>query len=699
MNRLFLNVALFTWATALVISCGHDFDVYQGLDPETLPTPAVANNFDFSTTRQVTVSVDYSANAFGAVYFEIFDENPYTVEAIGDAAPQQDENVKPIYGGYTNANGTFSKQLTLPAYVEKLYVVSGNALVGAPMLVAEVKGNSALARLDSSVSVSARRAAVTNYAQADGEKGSDVPENLYTYNGEQVTAPWVTPLGSYDQHTGRPDYILSGSELSEAERKGLVFTSSEMDGLFEAVGNSVSVDKACPDYLRVDYDLELARPSELVLTLVGSFTGWNNSLGYYIYEGDAPTDLSQVQVIMVFPNTQDGCWWKSDGKGGVQVERKDVDYHGAIALNRGDAVRLYYYPNHTKDNFSTEGATEIFPQGAKVGFVLKNNGWGAKGTNYAVRQNGGQVHNWWATSTAGLSKCLDDKRYNGTGPRTCKFKYSDFVVLGFEDYGDDENYSDLSFAIRPAEAFQALPVLESKQTEQRMGVYGFEDLWPAKGDYDMNDVLVDYKYIKSEEKFSNESAYKTKSEVYSFTTYQNYAALHSGLAVKVNFVTKPESIVVSKGKNGNFQTVSTQPTADNVYVLTEDINVEIGSEYRITANYPNGVTAQSPVQVFIFRPTENGKQLEVHLPFEAPTDKVDMSFFTTQDDLSNPSSNKWYVRAGNYPFAFFLAGGDIESFKGTLLNREYESQPIDDIYPKFIDWSVSKGASNADWYK
>ncbi len=700
-KQLLKKLAFATLAIGAMTACSHD-TVYQGPDsqPEN-PTVdnRVANTFDFVTSSAVNITVDYSASALGSVYFEIFDKNPYTADAEGDAAPQQDSNAKPLFAGYTDDKGRFNKTITLPAYAKHLYITTGNMLLGAPMLEADVANGRATASL--SASKASTRGAVTGYALADGEKGTTVPANLYTANGNTVTSEWVTPLGRYDLHTGRPNYILSGSYLDEAAAAGLVFNDEEMQGLFEAVGNSVNVDKKCPDYLRVNYDLELARESELAITLVGSFTGWNNSLGYYIYEGEAPTDLNDVQVIMLFPNTQDGCWYKTDGKGKISVARDDVDYHGAIALNRGDAVRLYYYPNHTKGNFNKEGETKIFPAGTKIGFVLKNNGWGTQGQNYAVRANGTVTHNWWASSTQGLSVTLDKTKVDlGDAPRTCKFQYKDFVVLGFEDYGDDENFSDLAFAIRPAEAFKPLPKLESKETSQKMGVYGFEDLWPSKGDYDMNDVLVDYQYVKKEEKFDNETQYTTKQETFSFTTYQNYAALHSGLAIKVNFSGNPESVVVSKGKNGNFETYTAAVEDGNIYVLTEDINKEIGTEYRITANYANGISTQSEVEPFIFRrDAEGGKRLEVHMPFYAPSSLVNRDYFHTEDDLSDPDAGKYYVRDGNYPFAFYLAGGDINDFKSTLLNSANEKRPIEEIYPKFLEWSVSKGAKNTDWYK
>ena len=75
------------------------------------------------------------------------------------------------------------------------------------------------------------------------------------------------------------------------------------------------------------------------------------------------------------------------------------------------------------------------------------------------------------------------------------------------------------------------------------------------------------------------------------------------------------------------------------------------------------------------------------------------SYFGTEDDLSDPSKGIYYVREGNYPFAFFLSGTTIEPFKNTILLRDNEKKPINVLYPGFIEWSTSKGKNNKNWYK
>jgi len=63
---------------------------------------------------------------------------------------------------------------------------------------------------------------------------------------------------------------------------------------------------------------------------------------------------------------------------------------------------------------------------------------------------------------------------------------------------------------------------------------------------------------------------------------------------------------------------------------------------------------------FIFRETSGGLRWEMHIANEEPTSKVDYSFFNTGDDKSDITNGVYYVRSGNYPFGFFLAGATAE---------------------------------------
>ena len=121
----------------------------------------------------------------------------------------------------------------------------------------------------------------------------------------------------------------------------------------------------------------------------------------------------------------------------------------------------------------------------------------------------------------------------------------------------------------------------------------------------------------------------------------------------------------------------------------------------------NGLKAsevKTKIRPFLWRQLDNGKQLEVHLPWVDPTKKADTSLFGTQADRSDPNVKKkngqrmYYVGEGEFPFAFYLEGVEIDEFKATTLKLENESKPIDTFFPQFIDWSKSKGKTNPDWY-
>ena len=139
---------------------------------------------------------------------------------------------------------------------------------------------------------------------------------------------------------------------------------------------------------------------------------------------------------------------------------------------------------------------------------------------------------------------------------------------------------------------------------------------------------------------------------------------------------------------------------DNVYYLTEDFSGELGTTYILELTYSSALESSSQmasIQPFIYR-SEGNQNWEVHIPMEIPTAKMKTSYFGKGDDRSNPEKGLYFVRQGNYPFAFYLKGADINAFKETILKRENESIPINEFFPGFLDWSTSGGITNQDWY-
>ena len=260
---------------------------------------------------------------------------------------------------------------------------------------------------------------------------------------------------------------------------------------------------------------------------------------------------------------------------------------------------------------------------------------------------------------------------------------------------DDLDFDDLIFALKPVGVFAPVPEIADKKSSTT-GVYAFEDLWPKQGDYDLNDAVVN---VKHEKEFNTKG--KITKETFYLTTYQNYVELTSGLALTLNTNVTPKSISMTKIAAGSTITEKASFTKDgNIYYLTEDFKGELGTTYILELTYGTALSSSSDlasIQPFIYR-SEGEQNWEVHIPMEAPTYKMNLSYFGKDDDCSDPSSGLYFVRSGNYPFAFYLKGADIKVFEETILKRENESVPIDQLFPGFLEWSTSGGTTNQDWY-
>ena len=194
--------------------------------------------------------------------------------------------------------------------------------------------------------------------------------------------------------------------------------------------------------------------------------------------------------------------------------------------------------------------------------------------------------------------------------------------------------------------------------------------------------------------------YKILKETFYLTTYQNYVTLKSGLAVTLNTKGTPDNINIKKVAPATKDTTDVNFTQEgNTYLLTNDITDELGTTYILELVYEAGIEPSNiaSIQPFIYR-TEGEGRWEVHIPFEAPTSKMITGYFGTLDDKSVPAEGKYYVRNSNYPFAFYLEGVNIDTFKETLLLRKNESVKISDLYPSFLPWVKSNGVEHADWY-
>ena len=716
-----MSAGLYACLITVGVSCTDSKDFVDGNEnTPTTPSKTRANSFDFSTTQEVDLIVDYSAfNANVPVFFSVYNVNPFVNEnQIGEYI---DESIKPIFSGYTNKNGVFDETVTLPKYAKRLHIITGNFLVGLRRTVVEVINDEARAIVDNPMAKTTRSA--TNRVNGAGTPTDDITQmkNLYEHSGKQYYKPWYTPLGKWDSHSGRPLYLLDKASAGP----GLVFTDEEFDGLYATACSALNSGTSVKESYRAAADMTLAFDSEISITMLGSSTCWNSSLGYYYYTGDAPTNKMDLNIIMIFPNTQDGEWPR-----GSYPNNK---YNGNIGALRGDVVQLMYYPNIANGDFS--GATTMFPAGTKIGFILKSNGWGCLGKDYAVNSSYNNYKPVWASSTDGLSTSLETgKTYSNPNDesRTAKFGFESangnkYAIISFEDANDDKDYDDLVFALNPANAFVGMSSVESREVST-FGVYGFEDLWPKAADYDMNDGMFEVEHVKEFYVHAGKSQTLVK-ETFNITSDHNYITLENSFGVRLNTKDTIATIYANKAPTGtapdpsaatvkntinsglktacyshpNFTThVSSTSHQNGIYYFyfNDAYNYDKGkTTYSIEVSYLSAQSdSKASVQLFLCR-KEGSKYWEVHVPYEAPGPKVQTNYFGTEDDLTDYNNKKnYYTTTGKYPFGFYLAGVRLEDFRTTLLDPAKESIPVDLQFEEFAGWSLSQGKTNVDWY-
>ena len=245
----------------------------------------------------MNVNLSYNLDVKTNIYFELFDEEPG--EWADNGKYYKKDGVTPIFSGFTDSEGKFSEAIDLPSYVTKLYAYSP-AFIAVPLMVANT-GEISFHEPATAKAVTGTRAAmegVTNKSLMVCPISEMSASDAAVYNDKR----WKDWLVTYDnkgrvqnRFDGEPNLPLIPQETLDEYIKTHV-------AVFPNTNRS-----AYPwNYIR-QADLELTKDAEVAVTFVGGNTCWNSSMGYYYYPvGQEPKSIDDVDVILLFPNTQNG---------------------------------------------------------------------------------------------------------------------------------------------------------------------------------------------------------------------------------------------------------------------------------------------------------------------------------------------------------------------------------------------------------
>ena len=647
-------------------SCVQVPDNYTNTEPE---SNSIYKNFNFATVTDSRISLKFQ-DSKGA---------PFAGIRLKLIKPSDQEV---LLTGMTDAQGGFISSLALPSYLDQVIIEA--SYIGIPnRIIVPVKNGEV--RLDF--------------------MGGVDPSQVISYEIDPSLI--VSNPGSRMANTIPLEYASSYNGIgipNNLEPKRDDISSKLLQYINASLPESMPVPTYHPSFLAdgKKTTLDILELADVWVTFVHEGAGWNNSIGYYIYPtNQPPKSLSDIQkVTILFPNAS------MVGSGG--------------GLKSGDKIKI-----------------GRFEAGMSVGLVLFGNGWNGKevkGYHYAV---------------------FADKNLNPEPDRNLKQhnvllwdEENKLFLLGFEDvrrdnipFKSDQDFNDAilfvtSNPVRAISTENVSPIDKPGTLDKDgdgindnldeypedptkaydtyypsasgFGSFAFEDNWPGMGDYDYNDLVVDYQF---------KHIMNSKNEVVELHPKFKFRAAGAGMRNGFGFAMDSESGSIKSvtGAKASGNSIKIQPNGTEagqknaVIVVTENvhelfgvghfINTEKGGktyeplevELKIVLSNP---TPQSRLGLAPYNPfiiVGQDRSREVHLPGYAPTSLADESLFGTADDASRPGQiSSYYKSRSALPWAINIP----ESFAYPV-----EKQDVRGAHLVFEKWAQSSGFSYMDWYR
>lgn len=496
-------------------------------------------------------------------------------------------------------------------------------------------------------------------------------------------------LGTWDSQ-GLPDYLIAPDNVP----------ASLLADIDASLPETQPVPSYHPEYLvEQNMDVVLSDSADIWITFVHEGAGYKNTLGYYTYTvGNEPASADDIDsLFVIFPNLS------FTGSGGN--------------LSTGNKVHLGRFSPNTG-----------------IGWFLIPNGWDS-GNQSIIPKTETKYSNQNFNSYAGTDYRQHTILLNDASREQ--------LVLGFEDItrpSGDNDFNDAIFYVTanpyaavvidnlnevtqaidtdgdgaldhtesypndPSKAFDAY-----SPSQNTFGTLAFEDLWPAKGDYDFNDLVVDYQF-----KRVLSTSYKVQEWEATIRIKAIGGLYHNGFGIELpcnasqvvsvtgSRLTKQYLNMAANGTEAGqekavimvfddaFDQMSPAPDSrlvnaesNKTYVAPVIITVRVDLTDDVLSNT---VFANSPYNPFII---VNGRRdYEVHLPGKSPTDLANESTFGTEDDMSILGTGSTYKTSQNHPWALHLP---------STWNYPREQADISLTHLKFNDWASSGGTQFTDW--
>ncbi|WP_374164647.1 LruC domain-containing protein [Arcticibacter sp. MXS-1] len=634
---------------------------------------AAPEGFDYSTTKKVDINVRLLT----------VNEQPLTGVLVSVYSPDNISEGHELTKALTDKNGYLKTSVTVPSSYESLVI--DPAFIG---LVRNAKA-------------AIRGTSVNGVIGGKDGRGGDIVGAVTVNIPPSATATASISAGgpviSYDPDNFDQDGRPIASRRSPVDNRDFAALMQDINNALPERG-PVSDKK----YLHTESPTSLAITglTDIWITFLHEGASFKNVLGYYTYPtGKPPVSVSEIDTVhVIFLNAS----YKDSDGGMVQ----------------GDKVKI-----------------GRFSSGTSIGFVLLQNAFNSE--KKSINTSATKFY-----STEQLNPETDNtrKRHNVILHNVSQHIF----MVGFEDINrmgeqSDNDFNDLMFYAQsnPVEAISPIgvPFLDSKvldgdkdgvadlndaypedptraynrfyPSENVWGTTVFEDQWPQEGDYDLNDLVVSYRY-----KFAMNSENKVVDFAAQFKTLAAGASFQNGLGVQLPLNPSEVKSVTGYKRFANYIQLNASGleaqqskavfipfdnhkklfASSSGYINTEEDKAKVDGQtvqVDVLFNSPisDSFTALAPFNPFMISNQE--RKREIHLVNHMPTDLAGTDLFGTGSDKSDPAKGKYYLTKENRPFAL--------DFFGTFV-YPIERAAIYNAYHHYAEWAQSGGTKYADWY-
>ena len=222
----------------------------------------------------------------------------------------------------------------------------------------------------------------------------------------------------------------------------------------------------------------------------------------------------------------------------------------------------------------------------------------------------------------------------------------------------------------------------------------FEDLWPSRGDYDMNDVVMKYKYNVVTNASNN-----VAQVIGNYTLLATGGSFQNGFGVEFPITRNKVAgltggtleigqtnavVTLFSNSRSEMEAWNTVPSAVTASAKNYTINFTVSAGTSLSSF---GLGSYNP---FIWNNTVGfGRGYEVHLPRKAPTSLANTALFGSSNDNTTSIPNTYMSKGNNLPWAI-----DVP----VVFNYPIERADITTAHLKFASWVTSGGTQFTEWY-